>query len=215
MVQDDMWKEKTYKLIAHSGIWAMQKIFPEYFATEPLQPTDRYIEYPWVLEHLGSEKRLDVLDIGSSGSMLPYLINALGHHVSSMDIRSRQDVETNKEITFYHRDICRSCLPDEFFDVVTAISTIEHIGLEGRYGNNEESTDEKAISEIYRILKPKGLFLMSVPYDIKEQITKTHKIYDEKILLKIMNIFNPIGVSTSFEQSPEANYHIALIETIK
>lgn len=210
MVQDDMWKEEVYKLIAHSGIWAMQKVFPEYFATEPLRPTDRYIEYSWLLKHLPKDERLDILDVGSSGSMLPYLMNALGHKINSIDIRPRQEVEANKEITFYHRDICNSCLPDNYFDIVTAISTIEHIGLE-RYGSANESTDEKAINEIYRILKPNGLFFMSVPFG-KSKTTKTHRIYSGFAIPALLCKFTYFNI---FEKSPEADYNLALIEAVK
>lgn len=211
MVQDDMWKEEIYKLIAHSGIWAMQTIFPEYFATEPLRPTDRYIEYPWLLKHLPKDERLDILDVGSSGSMLPYLMNALGHKVSSIDIRPRQDVEANKEITFYHRDICNSCLPDNYFDIVTAISTIEHIGLEGRYGVDKQNSDIKAIEEIHRILKPNGILFMSVPFG-KNKTTKTHHIYNGLAIPRLLCNFTYFN---KFEKSPEANYDLALIEAVK
>lgn len=209
-----MWKEKTYNLIAHSGIWTMQKFFPEYFATEPLRPTDRYIEYPWVLKKLAKTPR-KILDVGSSGSMLPLLINAFGHNVYCIDIRPLpQTVQEFKRVTFIHRDICRNCLPDNYFDVITAISTIEHIGLNNRYGANNNSSDILAIQEIYRILKPGGDFYMSVPSADEDKITKTHKIYDWQ---KIKNLIAPFGNNyfMMFDDSPEAGYEIALIEAVK
>ncbi len=47
-----------------------------------------------------------------------------------------------------------TCLPDESFDIVTAFEFLEH------------STDYQAvIAEIFRILKPGGHIIVSVPYD--------------------------------------------------
>jgi ubiquinone/menaquinone biosynthesis C-methylase UbiE len=199
-------KEKLYNLIAHSGIWFMQKFFPEYFAIEPLRPTDRYIEYPWVLHHLPKDQKLEILDVGCSGSMFPLIMKSLGHNVSGVDIRP-----CKSNINFFQYDICLIFWEDNRFDIITAISTIEHIGLKGRYGVNEESTDFKAIQTIYRILKPGGMFYMTVPFGNKSD-TKTHRIYDHARLQILMGKFT---YYVQFEQSPEANYEIALVRGVK
>jgi SAM-dependent methyltransferase len=56
-------------------------------------------------------------------------------------------------------------LPDNFFDAIIMVSTIEHIGLSAyKQLTLEDDGDFKAISELYRILKPNGVLLMSTPY---------------------------------------------------
>lgn len=59
-------KEKIYKIVSTAGIKALTKIFPEHFAKEPLKPTDRYIEYPFVIRNL-SEPPAKVLAVGCKG----------------------------------------------------------------------------------------------------------------------------------------------------
>jgi len=52
---------------------------------------------------------------------------------------------------------------DEFFDVITAVSTVEHIGL-GRYGDPvAPDGDREAMEEMRRVLKAGGRLLMTVP----------------------------------------------------
>lgn len=115
------------------------------------------------------------------------------------------------KITFLQSDITRSLLPDNIFDVITAISTIEHVGLKNRYGITY-GDDEKAIKEIRRILKPNGILLMTVPFGNKFKTTKNHRIYTADNLNYMLRnfLFNYATVP-----SPEDNYEIALIRATK
>ena len=72
MVQNICRKEKFYNFIAGAGMKIVQAIFPEYFAKEPVRPTDRYIEYPFVLKNISKPPKR-ILDVGCSGSMFPLL----------------------------------------------------------------------------------------------------------------------------------------------
>jgi SAM-dependent methyltransferase len=203
-----MCKEKIYNVIAHSGIWFLGKFFPEYFATDPLRPTDRYIEYPFVLSHLPNPPAT-VLDVGCSGSMFPLVLKALNYDVFGMDIRKSEFEGVN----FTQGSICYNSYPNNAFKVVTAVSTIEHIGLPGRYGVDDYSTDLLALREIHRILEPAGTLLMTVPYGTKFKVTKHHMIYDDKVLEILLRNFSYTKITT--EHSPEANYEIALIKATK
>ena len=199
-------KEKVYEIIANGGIWFLRKFFPEYFAKDPLTLTDRYFEYPYALKHLPS-KPSKILDVGCCGSMFPLIMNAIGHQVCGIDIREYP----SKDIYVAKCDICDNHFKDEVFDVVTAISTIEHIGLKGRYGVDSKSTDAKALTQIYRILKVGGTFIMTVPYGNYRE-TKFHKIYDAQHLDTLLTGFN---YSMRIIPSPEADYKLALIFAIK
>lgn len=45
--------------------------------------------------------------------------------------------------------------PNNFFDAVIAVSTIKHVGI--------FDGDKKAVAEIKRILKPNGIFVVTLP----------------------------------------------------
>lgn len=201
-----MCKEKVYNLIAHSGIWFLGKFFPEYFAQKPLAATDRYIEYPFVLKNISG---IRVLDVGCAGSMFPLLLQALDFDTYGIDIREYSLPTFN----FVQGDISKTNFKDYFFDTVVAVSTIEHIGLSGRYGIKENvEADIKAVEEIYRILRPNGVFLMTVPFGEFYQIEKHHRIYNIESLNDLLSKFQWTFMKV---KSPEADYDIALIKAIK
>ena len=203
-------KEKIYNLIAHSGIWFLGKFFPEYFASEPLRPTDRYIEYPWAIGNLPSPPA-KVLDVGCSGSIFPLLLKALGYETYGIDIRQYYP---QGKFFFTKSDVSVNLYQDDFFDVITAISVVEHIGLKGRYSAHEDMEgDVKALQEIYRILKPEGLFLMTVPIKLELKITRNHKIYNQARIDLFLHRFN--HYEYKFVASPEADYNLALIKAVK
>ena len=202
-------KERIYKIIADFGIWFLYKFFPEYFAKEPLKYTDRYYEYPWALEHIHNyTKKAVILDVGSAGSMFPLLAKSFGNTVFSIDIRKTDYTG----ITCFTHNICATPFIDNLFDIITAISTIEHVGLKGRYGVNEQDSDLKAIKEITRILRPNGIFLMTVPYASCDKTTKFHRVYSEKTLRVLLKDFK---IEMEIEKSPENEDWIALVKGVK
>lgn len=203
-------KEKVYNLVAHTGINLMQKFFPEYFAVEPLRPTDRYIEYPFVLENLPQNKDNKILDIGCSGSMFPLILSSLDYQTYGIDIR---DYPIKNKFNFDKGDICYTKFNKDFFDIITAVSVIEHIGIGGRWGIKGNGWDDLcAIQEIHRILKPYGMLLMTVPYGEKYKIDKNHRIYDIDTLNFLLKEF---VFNVEIVKSPEADYDIALIKAVK
>ena len=210
MVQNISWKETAYNIIVGSGIKVVQALFPEYFAKEPVRPTDRYIEYPFVLSNLPRTKMINpksVLDVGCSGSIFPLLLKALNYDVTGIDIRPYPMNRFN----FIKKDICEISEPKDYFDAITAISTIEHIGLKDRYGITK-GTDKEALRNIHRLLKPEGILLMTVPFGKKYEVLKNHKIYAEYSLMYILDGFR---YNYTTVPSPEAKYDIALIRATK
>lgn len=165
-------KEQIYNFITKYGIKAVQSIFPEYFARQPLQPTDRYVEYNFVarnLPPLGST----ILDVGCSGSYFPLILAGLGYRVQGIDIRPYNFKADNFE--FMIMDISKSKLTP--FDCITCISTLEHIGIGGRYGvKTNKSADAKAVQNIMSMTN-KAIFTM--PFGKSKTIEPYTRIYNK------------------------------------
>lgn len=132
-----------------------------------------------------------ILDVGCCWSSLPVELASLGFNVWGIDPNNY--FLCHPKFTFIKGNVCATPFSDGFFDLVTAISTVEHIGL----GHYKEPTavdgDFKAVTEIHRILKPKGLFILTVPYG-KSMVTPVFRVYDETRLNNLIQNFQIIEV---------------------
>ena len=150
--------------------------------------SDRFIEYPWMLENI-TLKEGRLLDIGSTigDNLYHSLPKTMQIHCLNLNDTSYK----NKEIAFKQGDIRKTEYPDNYFDYITCISTLEHIGVEGRYNSdNDPDGDTKAMKEIKRILKPEGTMLITVPYGIKD-VLPINKLYNKS---RINRLFNDVEI---------------------
>lgn len=146
--------------------------------------SDRYIEYPWLLENINL-KSGRLLDIGSTIGDL--LSGSLPQDVEIHCLNLNDKKFNSREIKFKKGDIRQSGYPDNYFDLISCISTLEHIGVAGRYGCDEDPAgDFKAMAEIKRILKPGGELLLSVPYGASD-VLPINKLYNKT---RIENLFS-------------------------
>ncbi len=91
-------------------------------------------------------KKNEVLFVGAGGQLEDFIRSQNKCRVISIDI----DPIRSPDIL---GDISCTSFPDSSFDTVIALEVFEHINL-----------PQKAIKEIYRILKPKGILLLSIPF---------------------------------------------------
>jgi 2-polyprenyl-3-methyl-5-hydroxy-6-metoxy-1,4-benzoquinol methylase len=147
---------------------------PEYkWPRDPLHTWSRVWEYPYAYHHLLSNQQLRVasalpraVDVGSGVTFFPFSVARAGFHVSCTDTDPvcGQDLPRAARLMPHvpgrvdFRLSENNALPfhDSEVDVVFCISVLEHIP-------NFENT----ISEIARILKPNGLFVLTVDLDLR------------------------------------------------
>jgi SAM-dependent methyltransferase len=125
----------------------------------PAWSDERAIEIPWCLARYDGERR--VLDVGSAYAEAPYLegLGALAApELVTVDLNEPADVVADvRDLPF----------PDDRFDLVYCISTLEHIGRDNSvYGIDAEPAaggEESALRELGRVLAPDGRLLVSMP----------------------------------------------------
>ena len=182
-------RTKVYQLVASVGITTLQRLFPADFQSEPLKPTDRYLEYPFAIRNLPSPPAI-VLDVGCSGSFFPLLLAAFGYDTYAMDLReyaitNRIDIPNFR---FVRGDIRKTDFPDDYFDAVTAISSVEHIGVGGRYGTDDDPEGDKcALREMERILSPQGCILLTIPFGRAKVIRPHMRVYDGCLMHELVD----------------------------
>lgn len=152
---------------------------------------ERFIEYPFVYSVIGLDGKLRILDVGCCGSNLAIALASLGHEVCGIDIRDY--LFKHPYFSFVRGDILGCSFRESSFDIVTAISTIEHVGL-GRYKDPFcTDGDKKAMKEIARILKVGGKAIIAVPFGRSDTVYlkggPSHIIYDSSSLEKLSEDF--------------------------
>jgi len=130
----------------------------------------RGIEYPTTMALLDNRDHTDykietkLLDVGSFDAPLPICFAARGYKVYALDVNKRvlKLENTAKNLGIYNlksviADATKLPFGYNSFDIVTAISTIEHV-------LPLEDGDTKAMKEIGKVLKPGGMAVITVPY---------------------------------------------------
>jgi len=157
--------------------------------------SERCIETPWVAMHLrGCQKLLDIGFTFASFEYLGLLLafkQKLGGELKAADIINPEKVKTRYpkdwlgsilDVPVYVGDIRYLELPqNNYYDVVTCVSTIEHIGFdepaktvsnsafERKHDQKEVNikrdpdTNRVVLDSIHKILKKKGKILISTP----------------------------------------------------
>jgi SAM-dependent methyltransferase len=123
----------------------------------------RYFEFDFVARNIPFRKGLKILDVSS-----PWLFGFWAVKNQEVDyvyinpdkrefsgIRTFMEIGKGKGIyEFFEQDATELPYPDCIFDVIVSISVIEHISGNG---------DSRAVTEMWRILKPGGRLILTIP----------------------------------------------------
>jgi SAM-dependent methyltransferase len=155
--------------------------------------TGRVVEYPWLLKNLEIENGR-VLDVGCCYSYLSHELLRRGYAVYGVDVDPYP--QRHPKLKFYQIDIRNSPFPNNFFDLIIAVSTIEHIGLGFSFESLQPfqekmdlKGDRKAIEEMIRILKPNGKILLTLPFG-EQGVTESERTYDYPHIKELLNGLN-------------------------
>lgn len=148
--------------------------------------SERIVEYPLVFANLPQSSG-KLLDVGCRYSNLVLQTASLGYRTYGIDLSPYPYTHPNLKIIT--GDIRKTKFKSGFFNCVTAISTIEHIGL-GFYEktHQDKDGDTKAINEIYRLLGKNGRLIFSAPFG-RPAVTPTYRVYDDVSLKKLFKKF--------------------------
>ena len=158
----------------------------------PSDIPDRMVEYAFVLRELNATSGR-VLDVGCTSpyNVIPLILADQNLEVWGIDVRRFKVRHPN--FRFCLGDITHTTFPDSYFDRIIAVSTIEHIGLRGRYTSKGDSIgDRRAMLEIARILKKNGSVLVTVPFGRSKTADASHRVYDA---LKLRELVRGLVVS--------------------
>lgn len=128
----------------------------------------RCIEYPWCAANYNGE--LNILDVGSAKADV-YWIKWFEGLDANVYLADYDVIEYKSDkLKKVQCDIRRTNFEDDYFDVVFAVSVLEHIGLADPQVKNTDKPevddlgDLRAFQELIRVLKPGGKLFLTVPF---------------------------------------------------
>ena len=137
---------------------------------------ERIVEYPWVINEL---KKLNgnLLDAGSTINF-PEILNKIKKKFSITIQTLYPENYCNFEdgISYLYSDLTKQTFKENHFDVITCISTLEHVGFN--------------VDNFKIILKKNGVLLLTLPYGKHEKFKHLQQ-FDKNMIDSIIKIFNP------------------------
>jgi len=124
---------------------------------------ERIVEYPLVIAAMAKlPTGSRVADLGGASSTLALQLVYLNHEVHVLDLRPcplKHPRLVARQINAFDND-----LPENYFQAISCISVIEHVGLDRYGGKTDGNSDRDMLQEMRRLIKPKGMLLLSAPY---------------------------------------------------
>lgn len=150
---------------------------------------ERIVEYPFVHSNTNLELGAKILDIGPGPSRLPLELAGRGYRVWTVDLVKYPLLLPNPNIVPVQGDIENTQFEEEYFDCITAVSCLEHVGAD----SNNELRATRAMAEINRILKTNGRLIITLPFGKKSEYwfknTGPFRIYDDLKIVSLLKRF--------------------------
>lgn len=147
---------------------------------------DREIEWTWTLAHVRREPGR-VLDFGSGNGMMALGALFAGNGVVAVDLLPEEYPFDPQRIEYVQGDFNELELEPGSFDQILNCSSIEHVGLGGRYGSTDEPDgDLRAMDKMASVLKPGGDMVLTIPVGRDAVHAPNHRIYGEERLPRLL-----------------------------
>jgi len=155
--------------------------------TIPNLKGDRDVQYSWIVANLpdGPGK---ALDFGCGSSWMGLAAARKGFGVTCIDLVDPRWFFQHPNVSFHRADLLRTELPPRDFDVIICCSTVEHVGLVGRFGVGEEHPDGDldAMDHLRSLARPGGRVLLTIPVGRDRILAPHHRVYGDRRLPQLL-----------------------------
>ena len=159
---------------------------------------ERIVEYSWIFYELKNIKG-NLLDAGSTlnfSIILDQLKTRFNIFIQTLFPENICNYEDG--ISYLYTDLTKKIFIDNYFDVITCISTLEHVGFDvSIYSKNilkkkniDSNSYLKVVKDFRRILKKNGILLLTLPFGKKESFQELQQ-FDKQMIDNIIKNFRP------------------------
>jgi len=148
---------------------------------------DRDIEWSWIAAKL-PERPGRVLDFGPATSYLGLIAALRGGDVLGFDLVPQFQPYALPNLAMQAGEIGSFDFGERRFDTIINCSTVEHVGLYGRYGNPDDADgDIKAMARLRDLLSgPDAVMVLTIPVGKDGVYSPYHRIYGEQRLPRLL-----------------------------
>jgi SAM-dependent methyltransferase len=131
----------------------------------------------------------NALEFGCEYGYLSLLAARKGFNVTALDLEPQKFPWQDPNVQFMQADLLNTEMPADKYDLVINCSSVEHVGLAGRYGINQSATDGdlEVMRRLGRTLKPGGKFLVTLPCGQDLVAAPWHRVYGKDRLPKLLS----------------------------
>jgi len=151
---------------------------------------DRDVEWSFIAAHMPDGPG-QALDFGSGGSYLALIAAYKGYHVVQLDLEPQTFPWWHPEVKFIQGDLLKLELEIGPFDLVINCSTVEHVGLAGRYSvtENRPDGDLEAMRRLWELMKPGGVHLLTIPVGQDAVFVPLCRVYGRERLPRLLESY--------------------------
>jgi hypothetical protein len=147
---------------------------------------DRDIECSWIASQMPQGPG-EAIDLGPGANYLGLIAAQKEFNVTAVDLEEVSCSYVHPRLRFIQGDILKLPLPKEHFNLVINCSTVEHVGLAGRYGVTEDRPDGdmEAMARLKELMKLGGAMLLTVPVSQDAVFAPLCRVYGAQRLPKL------------------------------
>jgi SAM-dependent methyltransferase len=150
---------------------------------------DRLVEWSFCLARLADGPGT-TLDFGADVAFLSLAAAQRGHSVVALDLLPSALDYKDSRVEFMQADILERPLADRTFDQILNCSSIEHVGLAGRYGSADAADgDLDAMAILRDLLAPGARMILTIPVGRDLVCAPKHRIYGTNRLPRLLGGF--------------------------
>jgi len=133
----------------------------------------------------------EALEFGCEFGYLSLLASRKGFQVTALDLEPQDFPWRDPHVRFIQADLLKMDISADRFDLIINCSSVEHVGLSGRYGVEESATDGdlEAMQKLGGMLKPQGKFLATLPCGRDLVVSPWHRVYGKDRLPRLLSGF--------------------------
>ena len=153
---------------------------------------DRELEWSFCQARLANGPG-STLDFGSDIGVLSLAAALRGHDVVALDRLDVAHPVAHPRVTKEVADILDQPLSGRRFDQIVNCSSVEHVGLAGRYGSSEAPDgDIAAMAILADRLRPGGRHILTIPVGRDLVCAPQHRIYGERRLPRLLEPYRVV-----------------------